>query len=94
MKKSTKASLLIFFVTFILGYVMASFIPDEILSYSTLNGSLLSFLGSSVAKIVGMRTILAVAIATAVTLLVRIIDTDEYSEVKKSNKKIAKKVTK
>ncbi|MBR6033254.1 MAG: hypothetical protein IKP28_00635 [Clostridia bacterium] len=92
MKKSTKASLIIFIVTFLVGYVMASFIPDELLSYSTLNGSILSFLGSSVAKAVGMRTVLSVAIALAVTLLVRIIDTEDKKEVvtKKTTKKEAK----
>ena len=76
MKKSTKASLIIFIVTFIVGYVMASFIPDEILAYSTLNGSILCALSDGVAKAVGMRTIVSVAIALAVTLLVRIVDSE------------------
>ena len=69
---------------------MASFIPEELLSYSTLNGSLLGFLGSSVAKLIGMRTILAIAIATAVTLLIRIIDTEEKTEKGKVSKKSTK----
>lgn len=91
MKKTTKASLIIFIVTFIVGYVMASFIPEEILSYSTLNGSILSFLGSSVAKMVGMRTIIAVAIALTVTLLIRIIEPEEKKETKKVTKKTTAK---
>jgi len=91
MKKSTKASLIIFIVTFILGYVMASFIPDQILAYSTLNGSILSFLADSVAKLVGMRTIIAVAISISVTLLVRIIEPEEKKETKKSSKKVVTK---
>ena len=97
MKKSTKASLIIFIVTFIVGYVMASFIPDEILAYSTLNGSILCVLSDGVAKAVGMRSIVAVAIALAVTLLVRIVDSEpseEEKEKKPTTKKVTKKTTK
>ena len=88
MKKSTKSSLIIFIVTLIVAYVMTCFIPDEVLTYATINGSLLSFLGDGVAKLVGMRAIISVAIATVVVLLIRIVDTDEKKE------KTAKKSTK
>ena len=92
MKKDTKASLIIFVGVFILAYVMTLFIPDETMAYTT-NGGLLSFFGTSVAKLVGIRTIVAVAIATAVTLLVRIVDSEEKKEVSKTVKKVATKKT-
>ena len=86
MKKDTKASLIIFVGVFILAYVMTLFIPDELMAYTT-NGGLLSFFGTSVAKLVGIRTIIAIAIATAVTLLVRIVDPEEKKDASKTVKK-------
>lgn len=91
MKKSTKISIIIFIVTFLVGYVMALFIPDEALTYVTINGSILSFLGDEVAKFVGMRTIIATAVATVVVLLIRIVDSDE--EEKTTKKLTSKKPT-
>lgn len=88
MKKSTKTSLIIFIVIFVVGYVMTCFIPDEILRYATINGSVLSFVGNEVVKLVGMRTIVAFAIALIVVLLIRIVDTEEKAE---TTKKVAKK---
>ena len=88
MKKDTKASLIVFVSVFVLAFVMTMFIPDDAMAYST-NGGLLSFLGTSVAKLVGIRTIISIAIATAVTLLVRIVDPEE----KKEEKKVSKKTT-
>ena len=90
MKKETKASLIIFVAVFILAFVMTLFIPDDAMAYST-NGGLLSFLGTSVAKLVGIRTIVALAIAIAVTLLVRIVDPEEKKETTKSGKKTVTK---
>lgn len=86
MKKDTKASLIIFVGVFILAYVMTLFIPDEVMAYST-NGGLLSFLGTSVARLVGIRTIISLALAIAVTLLVRIVDPEEKKEAKKTTAK-------
>ena len=83
MKKETKASLIIFVGVFILAFVMTLFIPDDVMAYST-NSGLLSFLGSSVAKLVGIRTIISLAIALAITLLVRIVDPEEKKEAKKA----------
>ena len=77
MKKSTKSSLIIFIVIFVVGYVMACFIPDDVLAYATISGSLLSFLGDQVAKLIGMRAIIAIAIALVVVLLIRIVDTED-----------------
>lgn len=94
MKKSTKSSLIIFIVVFIVGYVMACFIPDELLMYTTINGSILSFLGSEIVKITGMRTIIALAIALVAVLLIRIVDTEEKTEKNKNAKKNEKKETK
>lgn len=90
MKKSTKSSLIIFIVTLIVGYVMTCFIPDEILSYATINGSVLSFLGSEVVKLIGMRAIIALAIALIVVLLIRIVDTEEKAETSKKTAKTTK----
>lgn len=88
MKQSTKASLIIFIVTFVVSYVMASFIPESVLAYSTLNGSILCALSDGVAKVIGMRSIISVAIALAVTLLIRIVDTEsEESKTKKTTSK-------
>ena len=94
MKKSTKSSLIIFIVTLIVGYVMACFIPDEVLAYATINGSLLSFLGDGVAKLVGMRAIIAIAIALVVVLLIRIVDSEEKTEQPKETKTAKKPVAK
>ena len=76
MKKDTIASLIIFCVVFVLAYIMAGFIPNEILAYNN-NTSALSFLGDMAVTVITMRGMLALAIALAVTLLVRIVDTDE-----------------
>lgn len=89
MKKETKASLIIFCVVLIVAYVMTCFIPEDILRYSTENGSILSFLGDATIALIGMRGILAFAIALIATLLVRIVDSEE--NVKKSTKKAANK---
>lgn len=90
MKKDTKASLIIFIGVFVLAYVMTLFIPDEVMAYST-NGGLLSFFGSSVARLVGIRTIVALAMAIAVTLLVRIVDPEEKKSSKKTTTKKGEK---
>ena len=92
MKKDTKASLIIFVGVFVLAFVMTLFVPDEIMAFSTNNG-LLSFFGTSVAKLVGIRTIVALAIALTVTLLVRIVDPEEKKEAKKAVKKATAKKT-
>ncbi len=94
MKKSTKSSLIIFIVTLIVGYVMTCFIPDELLNYTILNGSILSFIGDEVTKLVGMRTIIAVALALITVLLIRIVDTREIEENNKVEKKTATKKVK
>ena len=77
MKKETKFSIIVFIVVVLVAYVTLSFVPDEMLEHSTINGSLLSFLGTSVVKAIGMRAVVAVAIALIVTLLIRIVDTEE-----------------
>lgn len=92
MKKETKASIIIFCVVFIVAYIMTCFIPDEILKYSTANGSILSFLGDAAVALIGMRGVLAFTFALIATLLVRIVDSEE--KTKAETKKTAKKETK
>ena len=89
MKKETKVSLIIFCVVLVVAYIFACFIPDEILTYSTKNSTILSFLGDVAVAAIGMRGILAVAIALIAVLLIRIVDSND--EPKKST---AKKSTK
>lgn len=93
MKKETKFSIIVFIVVVLVAYVTLSFVPDEMLEHSTINGSLLSFLGSSVVKAIGMRAVVAVAIALIVTLLIRIVDTEEKN-TKKSTKTVKKETKK
>ena len=92
MKKDTKASLIIFAGVFILAFVMTLFVPDDVMAYTT-HGGLLSAFGTSVAKLVGIRTIIAWAIAVAVTLLVRIVDPEQKAEAKAA-RKVAEVATK
>ena len=89
MKKETKASLIIFCAVFILSYVMTCFIPDEVIKYSTENGSILSFLGDATVALIGMRGLLAFTFALIAALLVRIVDAEEKkkAEAKKETKK-------
>ena len=87
MKNETKASLIIFCAVFVLAYVMMCFVPDELITYPTENGSLLSFLGDATVTLVGLRGVLAFSIALITALLVRIVDPEEH-------KKVAKKETK
>lgn len=87
MKKETKASLIIFCVVLVIAYIMSCFIPDEILTYNN-STSALGFLGNMTVAAVGMRGILSLAIALIVTLLIRIVDSDEVKKTKKvENKK-------
>ena len=88
MKKSTKSSLIVFCVTFIVAMVMVGLVPDEMLRYTELSGLLgtISFFGMKITQLIGVRTILALAIALTVMLLVRIVDTDEEKSKKKLNK--------
>ena len=100
LKKETKASIIIFCVVFIVAYIMTCFIPDEILRYSTANGSILSFLGDATVALIGMHGVLAFTFALIATLLVRIVDSEEKTKedtkktAKTENKKTAKKETK
>lgn len=95
MKKETKLGIIIFIVVFLVAYVTLNFVPDELLTYSAVNGSILSFLGMGVANAIGMRAIIAVAIALIVTLLIRIVDPEENPAPKaKSTKKETKKEAK
>ena len=91
MKKQTKACLIIFIVTLIVGFVMTMFIPDEMLQHLTTNGSLLGAFSLANAMTNIIRCIISVAIAVTVTLLIRIVDTDEKKEAKKSVKKVTTK---
>ena len=95
MKKETKFSILTFIVVFLVSYVAFGFIPDEVLKYTTVNGSLLSFLGEGVTNAIGMRAVISIAISVIVTLLIRIVDGSENQEkAKKTTKKTVKKETK
>ena len=90
MKKETKASLIIFCAVFILAYVMMNFVPDELIKYSTENGSILSFLGDATVALVGLRGVLALTIALIATLLIRIVDPEEPKKVEKKETKKTK----
>lgn len=90
MKKETKFSIIIFIVVVLVAYVALSFVPDEVLEYSVANGSLLSFLSLGVVKVIGMRAIISIAIALIVTLLIRIVDTEEKPLVKTTKKETKK----
>lgn len=97
MKKTTKSCLIIFIVILMVAYVMACFIPDEVLTYATISGSLLSFLGDQVAKLIGMRAVIAIAIALVVVLLIRIVDTEDkdgQTKAKTTKKPESKKTDK
>lgn len=89
MKRETKISLIIFCVVLIVAYILTCFIPDEILIYSTKNSTILSFLGDIAVAAIGMRGILAVALALIAVLLIRIVDSDDAPN-KSATKKIMK----
>ena len=86
MKKETKASLIIFCVVLVVAYIMTCFIPDEILVYNN-STSALGFLSNMAVAAVGMRGIIALAIALIVTLLIRIVDSNDVKGTKKVEKK-------
>ena len=77
MKSQTKVSFIVFIVTFIMGFVVMSLIPDSMLESVRVEGSVLSFFGDEVVKIVGMRVVISMAIALVVTLLIRIVDNEQ-----------------
>lgn len=92
MKKETKASLIIFCVVFIVAYIMTSFIPNEVITY-TAHETVLSFLGDATVALIGMRGVLSFTFALVATLLIRIVDTEEKTkpEAKRTVKKETKK---
>ena len=93
MKKETKFSIITFIVVALVAYVTFSFIPDATLENATANGSVFTILGNSVVSIVGMRVLISFCFALIVTLLIRIVDSEEKA-TKKPQPKQAKKETK
>lgn len=99
MKKETKASIIIFCVTFILAYVMMCFVPDEILVYSTEKSLIFGFFGDVTVALIGMRGVISLAIALVTVLLIRIVELEvrpntETKKVAKEEKKLKNKKTK
>ncbi len=94
MKKETKFSIITFIVVALVAYIAFSFIPDTTLENATANGSVFTILGNSVVSIVGMRVIISFCFALIVTLLIRIVDTDEKATKKPQAKVTTKKEAK
>lgn len=94
MKKETKFSIITFIVVALVAYIAFSFIPDVTLENATANGSIFTILGNGIVNLVGMRVILALSFAIIVTLLIRIVDTDEKTTKKPQQKVTTKKEAK
>lgn len=93
MKKETVFSIFTFVVVAVVAFCLFNFIPDTTIQNATTNGSIFTILGNGMISIVGMRVIISFCFALIVTLLIRIVDTEENT-AKKSQPKQAKKETK